>query len=81
MFNIHGWQDLESFLKILIILFGVVKAGPSLVRTAKDRLRRRRAPKSTEPNNTSQKDNYIEIQQFTAFKPLAHRPKPMLAKP
>ena len=21
------------------------------------------------------------IQQFTAFKPLAHRPKPMLAKP
>lgn len=61
MFNIHGWQDLESFLKILIILFGVVKAGPSLVRTVKDRLRRRRAPKSTEPNNTSQKDNYIKI--------------------
>ena len=23
----------------------------------------------------------ITIQQFTAFKPLAHRPKPMLAKP
>ena len=23
----------------------------------------------------------IDIQQFTAFKPLAHRPKPMLAKP
>ena len=24
---------------------------------------------------------FIKIQQFTAFKPLAHRPKPMLAKP
>ena len=24
---------------------------------------------------------YIIFQQFTAFKPLAHRPKPMLAKP
>ena len=23
----------------------------------------------------------IDNQQFTAFKPLAHRPKPMLAKP
>lgn len=25
--------------------------------------------------------NIINQQQFTAFKPLAHRPKPMLAKP
>lgn len=25
--------------------------------------------------------DYIDLQQFTAFKPLAHRPKPMLAKP
>ena len=25
-------------------------------------------------------ENYL-YQQFTAFKPLAHRPKPMLAKP
>lgn len=25
--------------------------------------------------------NEIDEQQFTAFKPLAHRPKPMLAKP
>ena len=24
---------------------------------------------------------FIQQQQFTAFKPLAHRPKPMLAKP
>jgi hypothetical protein len=23
----------------------------------------------------------VPVQQFTAFKPLAHRPKPMLAKP
>ena len=26
-------------------------------------------------------DDFIDLQQFTAFKPLAHRPKPMLAKP
>lgn len=25
--------------------------------------------------------NLLLLQQFTAFKPLAHRPKPMLAKP
>ncbi|MCQ1533153.1 hypothetical protein [Mitsuokella jalaludinii] len=24
---------------------------------------------------------FLDKQQFTAFKPLAHRPKPMLAKP
>lgn len=24
---------------------------------------------------------FLSDQQFTAFKPLAHRPKPMLAKP
>ena len=26
-------------------------------------------------------DDFVNFQQFTAFKPLAHRPKPMLAKP
>ena len=62
MFNIHGWQDLESFLKILIILFGIVKAGPSLVRTAKDWIQRISGPKSTKSNNTSQKGNYIETE-------------------
>ena len=30
---------------------------------------------------TLEAQSNITIQQFTAFKPLAHRPKPMLAKP